>query len=76
MGNLSGVRPLMYKLTVKHLVETPSDSRLTKQMKRVLLTDLQSRYTDLSVGKILHKACFLILDLKLFVRKKSNRVFC
>ena len=37
---LSGVRPLMYKLTVKHLVETPSDSRLTKQMKRVLLTDL------------------------------------
>ena len=47
------------KLTVKHLVETPSDSRLTKQMKRVLLSDLQSRYTDLSVGEILHKACFL-----------------
>jgi len=28
-------------------------------MKRVLLTDLQRRYTDLSVGEILHKACFL-----------------
>jgi len=28
-------------------------------MKRVLFTDLQSRYTDLSVGEILHKACFL-----------------
>ena len=56
---LSRVWPLMYKLTVKHLVEISSDSRLTKQMKRVLLTDLQSRYTDLSVGEILHKACFL-----------------
>ena len=61
---LSGVRPLMYKLTVKHLVETLSDSRLIKQMKRVLLTDLQSRYTDLSVGEILHKACFLVPRFK------------
>jgi len=30
---LSGVRPLMYKLTSKHLVETSSDSRLTKHIK-------------------------------------------
>ena len=56
---LSGVRPLLYKLTAKHLVETPSDSRLTKQMKRVLLADLQGRYTDSTVAKVLHKACFL-----------------
>ena len=31
-------------------LETSSDGRLMKQMKMVLLTDLQSRYTDLSVG--------------------------
>ena len=35
-------------------------------MKRVLLTDLQSRYTDLSVGEILHKACFLHPRFKSF----------
>jgi len=56
---LSGVRPLLYKLTAKHLVEASSDSRLTKQMKRVLLADLQGRYTDTTVAEILHKACFL-----------------
>ena len=55
---LSGVRPLML------LVETSPDRRLTKQMKRVLLIDLQSRYTDLSVGEILHKVCFLVPRFK------------
>ena len=56
---LSVVRPLLYKLINKHLVDTLSDSCLKKTMKRAILNDLETRYTDLFAAELLDKACFL-----------------
>ena len=56
---LSTVRPLLHKLTCKHLVSAPSDSRLKKSLKNAVLTDLKSRYTDPDVADLIDKACFL-----------------
>ena len=56
---LSAVRPLLHKLTCKHLVSAPSDSRLKKTLKNAVLTNLKSRYTDPDVADLIDKACFL-----------------
>ena len=56
---LSIVKPLMYKLTAKHLVAKDSETVFIKTLKNAVLKDLQTRYTNLSVVDILDKACFL-----------------
>ena len=56
---LSIVKPLMYKLTAKHLVAKDSKAVFIKTLKNAVLKDLQTRYTNLSVVDILDKACFL-----------------
>ena len=56
---LSVVRPIVYKLINKHLVDTLSDSCLKKTMKGAILNDLETRYTDLFAADLLDKACFL-----------------
>ena len=61
---LSAVRPLLHKLTCKHLVSAPSDSRLKKSLKNAILTNLKSRYTDPDVEDLIDKACFLDPRLK------------
>ena len=35
---LSAVRPLLHKLTCKHLLDAPSDSHLKRSPKKVILT--------------------------------------
>ena len=54
---ISTIRPLLYKLLSKELVEDPSDKPLTKTLKCVMLTDLKDRYD--SKEDLLNKACLL-----------------
>ena len=56
---LSAVRPLLHKLTCKHLASAPSASRLKKSLTNAVLTDLKSRYTDPVVADLIDKAFFL-----------------
>ena len=55
---ISAVRPLLHMLLCQHLADKPSDTYLTKVMKKAMLTDLQGRYNDAEA--FLNKACFLI----------------
>ena len=57
--SLSAVKPLMYKLTAKHLIAKESESNFIKALKNSVFKDLQTRYTNPSVIDILDKACFL-----------------
>ena len=56
---LSAVRPLIYKLLTKYLQVTSEDSRVKKEIKKVVKTDLENRYQDPQVEEVLNKACFL-----------------
>ena len=57
---ISTIKPLLHKLLSKHLIEQPSDkTTLTKTLKNVILTDLNSRYNDTEVKNLLNKACLL-----------------
>ena len=57
--SLTAVRPLLHKLTCKHLVDNPSDTHLKRSLKKAVLADLESRYTDSSTADLINKACFL-----------------
>ena len=37
----------------------PTDSNVSKEIKKVVKTDLENRYADLQVKELLNKACFL-----------------
>ena len=54
---ISTIRPLLYKLLSKELIDDPSGKPLTKTLKRVMLTDLKDRYD--SKEDLLNKACLL-----------------
>jgi len=56
---LSAVRPLIYKLLGKYLHADPQDSRVKKEIKKAVKTDLENRYQDPQVEELLNKACFL-----------------
>ena len=43
---LSVVRPLLYKLTKKHLADSSADSRLKKSLKTAVLNDLKTQYVE------------------------------
>ncbi len=74
---LSLLRPLLYKLIEKQLTEDSSDSRLKKNLKRVIITDLKTRYQNPSVSEILNKACFLDPQFKsLSFFSESERAAC
>ena len=56
---ISAVKPLMYKLTARHLIAKESESNFIKALKNAVFKDLQTRYTNPSVINILDKTCFL-----------------
>ena len=62
---LSVVRPLLYKLTNKHLIDKPTDNPLKKALKKAVLDDLQIRYVDPCVEDMIDRACFLDPRFKL-----------
>ena len=53
---LSVVKPVLFKLTEKHLVDERTDSCLKKALKKAILSDLKNRYTD---NQLIGIACFL-----------------
>ena len=55
---LSEVRPLLYKIINKHLVDAPSDSRLKRVLKKAIPNDLKTCNTDPSAAALIDKACF------------------
>ena len=55
----SAVRLFLYKLLSIHLIEKPSDSNVMKQIKQVVKSDLEDRYSDPHLMMLLNKACFL-----------------
>ena len=57
--SFSAVRLFLYKLLSIHLVEKPSDSNIMKQIKQVVKSDLEDRYSDPNLMMLLNKACFL-----------------
>ena len=63
----SAVRLFLYKLLSTHLIEKPSDSNVMKQIKQVVKSDLEDRYSDphLTRMMLLNKACFLDPRFKL-----------
>ncbi len=56
---LSVVRPLVYKLTNKHLIDNPTNSRLRKALKKAVLNDLKTHYVEPNVEDMIDRACFL-----------------
>ena len=57
--SFSAVRLFLYKLLSVHLIEKPSDSNIIKQIKQVVKSDLEDRYSDPHLMMLLNKACFL-----------------
>ena len=57
--SFSAVRLFLYKLLSIHLIENPSDSNVMKQIKQVVKSDLEDRYSDPHLMMLLNKACFL-----------------
>ena len=53
------VRLFLYKLLSVHLIEKPSDSSVMNQIKQVVKSDLEDRYSDPHLMMLLNKACFL-----------------
>ena len=47
------------KLLSVYLIEKPSDSSFIKQIKQVVKSDLEDRYSDSHLMMLLNKACFL-----------------
>ena len=56
---LSVVRPLIYKLLTKYLQVTSEDSRVEKEIKKAVKTDLDNCCQEPQVEEVLNKACFL-----------------
>ena len=67
---LSVVKPLLFKLTKKHLVEERTDTRLKKALKKAILSDLKNRYTD---SQLIDIACFLDPRFKLSFVPDTDR---
>ena len=57
--SFSAVRLFLFKLLSIHLIEKASDSSVMKQIKQVVKSDLEDRYSDLHLMMLLNKACFL-----------------
>ena len=57
--SFSAVRLFLYKLLSIHLIENPSDSNVMKQIKQVVKSELEDRYSDPHLMMLLNKACFL-----------------
>ena len=57
--SFSAVRLFLYKLLSVHRIEKPSDSNIIKQIKQVVKSDLEDRYSDPHLMMLLNKACFL-----------------
>ena len=57
--SFSAVRLFLYKLLSIHLIEKPSDSGVMKQIKQVVKSDLEDRYSDPHLMMLLNKVCFL-----------------
>ena len=57
--SFSAVWLFLYKLPSIHLIEKPSDSSVTKQIKPVVMSDLEDRYSDPHLMMLLNKAYFL-----------------
>ena len=57
--SFSAVRLFLYKLLSVHLVEKPPDSNIMTQIKWVVKSDLEDRYSDPNLMMLLNKACFL-----------------
>lgn len=56
---VSAVNPLLQHILTSIVAPLPGDSRIVKEMKKVIYDDLQSRYTDPSVVSLLEKCSFL-----------------
>ena len=57
--SFSAVWLFPYKLLSIHLIENPSDSNGMKQIKQVVKSYLEDRYSDPHLMMLLNKACFL-----------------
>ena len=57
--SFSAVRLFLYKLLSIHLIDKPSDLNVIKQIKQVVKSDLEDRYSDSHLMMLLNKACFL-----------------
>ena len=75
---LSAVRSLIYKLLNKYLEITPEDSRIKKEIKKAVKTDLENRYNDPQVEELLNKACFLDPRFKSlsFLTEEEKNMLC
>lgn len=55
---LSAIKPVLDHITCEVLVENNNDPSLTKEMKRVMREDLNSRYTE-RAKNVMKMACFI-----------------
>ncbi len=56
---VSSVVPVLHNLKTKILIAKEDEAQLTKDIKRTILDDLETRYTDSNIQKLLHTATFL-----------------
>ena len=57
--SISAVKPVLSHMSTEALAESDDDSTLTKDIKWRILTDIESRYMDPEIDKLLDTACFL-----------------
>ena len=57
--SISAVKPVLSHMSTEALAENYDDSTLTKDIKRCILTDIESRYMDPEIDQLLDTACFL-----------------
>ena len=57
--SISAVKPVLSHMSTEALAESDDDSPLTKDIKRRILTDIESRYLDPEVDELLDLASFL-----------------
>ena len=72
---ISTLRPILHKLLESHFKPSTDDDQLIKSMKRVMLNDLQERYTGETL-ELLTKATFLdprFKNLKFLSRNDRSR---
>ena len=82
----SKILPILAKLRKEMTVNDTLDSELTKEMKQIVITNLNKRYTDQSVSSFLLKTSFLDPRYKslhniakegaIFVTKQAIREMC
>ncbi len=58
-ATISSVIPVLHNLKTKILIAKEEEAELTKDIKKTIVGDLHSRYSNPSIQKLLHTATFL-----------------